>query len=206
MKRGLTLKNIVDAKIPVFDFTGEWFDAFGTPQRTGIWYIFGASGHGKTSFLLMLIRQLSAYGKILFESYEEGERSVSLKEGILRFGLLQVNSRVLVCTDSLKDMETRLKEKRSRPIVIIDSLDVCGLKQPGQVVGLAQRHPNKLFIFTGWAKGLNPAGALGEGVLYLSNQKIFVEGHRASSRGRSIGTVGYLNIWEQEAEKYHKFN
>jgi len=205
MNRGLTIKNIAAAKIPVFEFSGEWFEAFGTPQRTGIWYIYGASGHGKTSFLLMLIKQLSSFGRVLFESYEEGDRSLSLQEGIKRLGLLGVNNRVLVCLDKQKELNERLSKKGSQNIVVIDSIDMSEIRRIEQVVKLTNEHPGKLFVFTGWAEGKDPKKNIGKDVLFMANQKIFVEGYRAFSRGRSFGQKGYLDVWKEEAIKYHEF-
>ena len=205
VKGELTLKNIIDAKIPVFDFTGEWFEAFGKPQRNGVWFIFGNSGHGKTSFILMLIKQLVNFSNVLFVSYEEGDKSVPLQDGIKRFGLLEANNKVSVCTKNKGELEERLNNKRSPDVVIIDSLDASEFKRVEQVVALRNSFKNKLFIFTGWAKGKEPARRIGEDVLFMANQKIWVEGHRAISRGRSFGERGYLTIWDKEASKYWEY-
>ena len=201
------MRNIVDSKIPVFDFTGEWFEAFGKPQRTGIWYVYGNSGHGKTSFVLMLIKQLSAFGNILFVSLEEGSASTALQDGINRFGLLEANSRVIVCSKRMSEVKERLGFRKSPDIVIIDSLDASELKRVAQVVELTNCFKNKLFVFTGWAKGKAPAPAkrIGEDVLFLANQKILVEGYRAISRGRSIGERGFLTVWDKGAGEYWAF-
>ena len=204
-KGELTLKNVVDTKIPVFDFTGEWYDAFGKPQRNGVWFIYGNSGHGKTSFLLMLIKQLANFDNIIFVPYEEGNVSVALQNGINRLGLLEANKKVLVCTHSLEELEKRLSKRKSPEIVIIDSLDVSEIKRIKQVSELKNRFKNKTFIFTGWAAGKDPASKIGKDVLYLANQKIFVEGYRAISRGRSFGERGYLTIWEKKATEYWEF-
>jgi len=205
IKGELTLKNIVDTKIPVFNFTGEWLEAFGKPQRNGVWFIYGSSGHGKTSFTLMLIKLLASFGNILFVSYEEGSASVPLQEGINRFGLLEANNKVIVCTHKTRELTERLSSKKSPDIVIIDSLDLSEFKRIEQVAELKDRFKNKLFVFTGWAKGEVPAKRIGEDVLFLANQKIFVEGHRAISRGRSTGERGYLTIWDKGAAEYWEF-
>lgn len=205
VKGELTLKNIVNAKIPVFDFTGEWYDAFGKPQRNGVWFIYGNSGHGKTTFLLMLMKQLANFGNIMFVPYEEGNVSVSLQKGINRLGLLEANKKVIVCTHNSKDLAERLSKRKSPEIVIIDSLDLSEFKQIKQVADFKNRFKNKTLIFTGWADGKVPANKIGKDVLYLANQKIFVEGYRAISRGRSLGERGYLTIWEEGATEYWKF-
>jgi hypothetical protein len=205
LKRALTLKNIVDSRIPEFEFTGEWLEVFGKPQRTGVWFIYGNSGHGKTSFVLMLIKYLSEFDRLLFVSYEEGEKSISLQQGILRLGLLSVNSQVKVCEDRLEDLTTRLKKRRSPGIVLIDSLQHSDFKSIKHLHGFTGGFPSKLFIIIGQAKGRNPLGQLGKEVLYLANQKIWIEGYRAFNRGRSFGEREYLTIWEHGAEKYWKY-
>ncbi|MDR2148884.1 MAG: ATP-dependent serine protease [Tannerella sp.] len=205
IKGELTLRNIIESKIPVFDFRGEWLEAFGKPQRSGIWYIYGDSGHGKTSFILKLIKELAKFDKILFVSYEEGSASTPLQEGISRFGLLEANRKVSVCTKKGKELTERLDSRKCPNIVIVDSLDVSDFKRSEQVVELKNRYKNKLFIFTGWAKGREPAKRIGEDVLFMANQKIFIEGYRAISRGRSFGERGYLTVWEKGATDYWEF-
>ena len=202
IKRGKTLQNIVDTKIPVFEFDGEWEEAFGQPQTTGIWYVYGDSGNGKTSFILLLIKKLAEYGKVLFVSYEEGDESASLKEGIVRFGLLSADSKVLVVTDTLEDLKTRLLRRRSANIVIIDSLEESEFRNYKQLRKFTNEFPDKLFVFIGQAPRNKPAGQLGENVLFGARQKIQIEGFRAISRGRSFGKVGYLTIWDEKARMY----
>ena len=35
-------------------FTGAWADAFGNPERKGVWFVWVQSGNGKTSFIMQL--------------------------------------------------------------------------------------------------------------------------------------------------------
>lgn len=205
LKRALTLQNIVDAVVKVFDFTGEWRDAFGTPERTGVWYVFGDSGSGKTSFILMLIKCFAEFGRVLFVSYEEGEVSASLQQGIKRLGLLEKKNNVLVTTDSLEELGERLVRRKSPDFVIIDSLEYSEFVSIKQIKAFADRYPDKLFVIIGQATGKKPRTALGESVLFFAKQKIFVEGYRAFSRGRSLGETGYLTIWEKGADDYWEY-
>ena len=203
IRRALTLQNIVDAKIPKFPFTGEWYNAFGNPQSTGIWYIYGESGSGKTTFVLNLMKCLAQYTSgILLESHEEGEISVSLQDGIKRFGLLEIKKKIFVVDESLTDMIERLSAQKSPEVVLIDSVEHSEFRDAGQVIELRRKFPNKLFIFIGQASGLNPRSKLGESILFIANQKIWVEGYRAISRGRSFGPEKHLTLWDVEADKY----
>lgn len=202
MKRVLTLRNIMEAKVEVFPFTGEWESAFGHPQRDGAWYIFGNSGHGKTSFIMQLIKELAAYGRVLFVSLEEGEVSSALQKTIARLGMLTVNDKVGVINESREDLEKRLKMRRSADIVIIDSLEYTDFRDIREVVRFTRQFPGKLFVFIDQADGKKPASKLGHDVLHFANQKIWVEGYRAISRGRSFGELGYYTIWEKGAQEY----
>jgi hypothetical protein len=153
---------------------------------------------------MQLIKKLAEYDKILYESYEEGV-SESLKKSIKRLGLLQVNKNVIVSTDTLADLKERLAVRKSPKIIIIDSLDVSEFTTLKQINDLTKKYSQKLFIFTGWANGKMPAKKLSNSVLFIANQKIFIEGFRAFSRGRSFGEKDYYTIWREGADKYWNF-
>lgn len=204
MKRAITIQNLLDAKIPTFDFDGEWYEAFGNPQSTGLWLIYAASGHGKTSFMMELIKKLAESGKVLYESYEEG-LSENLRQTVRRIGLLKTKNRVQIAIDNTDDLHNRLRKSRNIRYVIIDSLDMSDFATVKQVNALVERHPSKLFIFTAWAMGKMPAKKLSNSVLFMANQKIYVEGFRAFAKGRSIGSKGYYTIWEEGAGEYWNF-
>jgi hypothetical protein len=205
LKRALTLKNVLDAKVRKFDFTGEWRDAFGTPERTGVWNVFGGSGSGKTSFVLLLMKHLADFGKVLFVSYEEGKYSANIQDGIVRFGMLSTKNNILVCVDSREELEERLARANSPDIIVIDSLELSEFTTIKQVKEFSDRFPRKLFIFVGQAEGDKPRTELGKSVLFFAKQKIYVNGYRAFSRGRSFGAVGHFDIWKSEAERFHEY-
>ena len=121
LKRALTVQNILDKKYKLFDFTGKWFDAFDKPEMTGVWFIWGNSGNGKTSFVIQLIKELANFDKVLLNSREEGTRH-TLKKSLLNFNMSDVgNNRVHFVDEPISDLVTRLKMKKSRRIVVIDS-------------------------------------------------------------------------------------
>jgi len=73
MGRALTVKEVLNKKRQTFPFDGKWADAFGQPERTGVWFIWGRSGNGKTSFVMQLIAELCKYDRVAFDSMEEGD-------------------------------------------------------------------------------------------------------------------------------------
>mgnify|MGYP000320329112 CR=1 FL=1 len=41
--------------------TGAWAEAFGEPERIGVWFIWGNSGNGKSSFVMQLCKELAKF-------------------------------------------------------------------------------------------------------------------------------------------------
>ena len=206
LKRALTLQNVMDADVKTFDFAGEWLDAFGKPQATGVWLVYGGSGSGKTTFVMMLIKYLAAFGRVLFVSYEEGLSSASLKVTIDRLGLMERQNEVLVTIDSVEELDERLRKQRSPDIVVIDSLELSEFNTVRQIKMFADKYPQKLFIYIGQADGDKPRSELGKAVLFLANQKIYVEGYRAFTRGRSQGEKdAFITIWAERGDKYWEY-
>jgi hypothetical protein len=203
LQRLTTFREAAVAKVKCFEFDGQWADAFGQPQSTGVWFIYGNSGQGKTTFVMQLIVKLTQYKRVLFVSYEEGITSASLQETARRTGLTNVKKRAWICVDTLPELEERLGLKRSADVIVIDSLEHSEINKIEQVVELSRKFKNKLFIFVGQADGNLPMGRLGHDVLHFANQKIQVEGYRAVNRGRSMGTTNYWTIWAEQAELYH---
>lgn len=74
LQRALTVDNVLAKKYKLIDFTGEWYEAFDKPEMGGVWFVWGNSGNGKTSFIIQMIKELSKFDKVLVNSREEGTR------------------------------------------------------------------------------------------------------------------------------------
>ena len=93
----------------VYEFEGEWQEAFGQPEQGGVWFIWGKSGNGKTSFVLQLCKQLARYGKVAYDSLEEGS-SLTMQNALVRVGMGDVGSNfVLLCFQVASMLEGYLK-------------------------------------------------------------------------------------------------
>jgi hypothetical protein len=188
-------------RVPRVEWTGEWEAAFGQPQRTGVWYLWGNSGHGKTTFVLMLMKELSEHGRVLYCSYEEGEASLSLQTQMRRIGM-GTAARIGLTTMPMAEVSDYLDQPRSADFVVIDSLEYSGIGDGSELLALSSKHRQKLFVMIGQAEYSTPSTRVGREALYLANQKIWIEGFRAFSRGRSFGERRWMNIWDVEAQKY----
>ena len=200
MKKALSMVDLMRKNREVYAFEGALREAFGQPEQNGVWFIWGRSGNGKTSFVLQLCKELTRYGKVAYDSLEEGD-SLTMQNALMRVGMGDVGRRFILLNESLKELDTRLKRRRSPDIVVVDSFQYAhiDLKQYEEFI---EQHKNKLIIFVSQADGLKPWGRTAQSAMYSASLKIWVEGYRAISKGRYRGNLGYYTIWEEKADEY----
>jgi hypothetical protein len=200
MKKALSMVDLMRKNREVYAFEGALREAFGQPEQNGVWFIWGRSGNGKTSFVLQLCKELTRYGKVAYDSLEEGD-SLTMQNALMRVGMGDVGRRFILLNESLKELDTRLKRRRSPDIVVVDSFQYAhiDLKQYEEFI---DQHKNKLIIFVSQADGLKPWGRTAQSAMYSASLKIWVEGYRAMSKGRYFGNRGYYTIWAERAEEY----
>ena len=180
---------------------GEWYDAFGTPERKGVWLIWGNSANGKTSFALKLCKELCRFGRVAYDSLEEGA-CLSMQEAIRRENMIEVNKRfLLIDNEDMKQLSLRLKRQKSPEFVVIDSFQYAQMKYP-EYIRFKEKHKNKLLIFISHADGKLPNGRAAKSVMYDASLKIYVEGFRAFSKGRFKGPKEYYDIVPEKAIPY----
>lgn len=204
--RALSVADLLGKKYKRFPFEGEWLDAFAMPESKGVWFIWGGSGNGKTSFVIALIKHLSTFCKVAFYSLEEGSAD-TMQLSYIRSGMSEVGKRVLLIPEweNLQELEERMNKRKSPEVYVIDSLKYTRMSYP-DYVGLKERHRDKLIIFIGHAAGTQPDSRTAKSVMYDATLKIWVEGYRAISKGRYIGSNGGIyTIWEDGAAKYWGF-
>ncbi|MFK2465479.1 ATP-binding protein [Bacteroides fragilis] len=197
--KGVT--EILSMKFETLPFEGAWYDAFGTPERRGVWMVWGNTGSGKTSFVMRLCKELCKYGRVVYNSLEEGV-CLTTQNTLRRFGMGEVNRRFLLTCEPLEQLSLRMKRQKSPDFVVIDSFQYTQMTYP-QYIKFKERHRNKLIIFISHACGQNPDGRSAKKVAYDASLKIYVEGMRALSKGRFIGPKGYFDIWPEEAARYY---
>ena len=200
MKKALSMVDLMRKNREVYAFEDALQEAFGQPEQNGVWFIWGRSGNGKTSFVLQLCKELTRYGKVAYDSLEEGD-SLTMQNALMRVGMGDVGRRFILLNESLKELDTRLKRRRSPDIVVVDSFQYAhiDLKQYEEFI---DQHKNKLIIFVSQADGLKPWGRTAQSAMYSASLKIWVEGYRAISKGRYRGNLGYYTIWAEKAEEY----
>lgn len=200
--RAISVNQLLCTNFKTMNFEGEFKASFGTPQISRSWLIWGDSGNGKTRFTLQLAKYLTQFGKVAYNSLEEGA-SLSFKRAIQQTGMVSVAKKFIILKgESMPELRERLTKQKSPNIIIIDSVQYTDLDKRTYKT-LLNDFPTKLFIFISHAEGKDPTGATAKSIKFDADVKIRVEGYKAFSRSRFGGDKPFV-IWEQGAQEYWK--
>lgn len=200
MARTLSAKQVLTIKFDTIRLSGGWDECVGEIETTGIWFIWGNSGNGKTSAVVSLCKELSAFGKVLYNSREEGV-SLTMQNTLRRYGMGELGSRFQLANMSLQELDEKISQQRSPKFVVLDSFQFMGLTYK-DFRAFCEKHKNKMLIFVSRTRGRQPEGRAAVSAMYDASCKIWVEGYKAFSKGRFVGTTGEMTIWDEGAKKY----
>lgn len=200
MARTLSAKQVLTIKFDTIRLGGGWDECVGEIETTGIWFIWGNSGNGKTSAVVSLCKELSAFGKVLYNSREEGV-SLTMQNTLRRYGMGELGSRFQLANMSLQELDEKISQQRSPKFVVLDSFQFMGLTYK-DFRAFCEKHKNKMLIFVSRTRGRQPEGRAAISAMYDASCKIWVEGYKAFSKGRFVGTTGEMTIWDEGAKKY----
>lgn len=203
LKKAISMETLLEKKFDLLPLSKRWREFLGAPECTGSWFVYGESGHGKTSFLMLLAKELARYRRVAYNTLEEGARK-SMQDLVSENNMKEVSSRFVVLDrESMEDLDKRLQRQRSPGVVIIDSAQYAFLTKRSYK-SLVSNHPKKLFIFSSHANGKDPVGAIGRDILFDADIKIRVEGFKAFATSRvkrGIVPTPFV-IWPQGAKDY----
>lgn len=200
MARTLSAKQVLTIKFDTIRLGGGWDECVGEIETTGIWFIWGNSGNGKTSAVVSLCKELSAFGKVLYNSREEGV-SLTMQNTLRRYGMGELGSRFQLANMSLQELDEKISQQRSPKFVVLDSFQFMGLTYK-DFRAFCEKHKNKMLIFVSRTRGRQPEGRAAISAMYDASCKIWIEGYKAFSKGRFVGTTGEMTIWDEGAKKY----
>ncbi|WP_317899459.1 hypothetical protein [Aurantibacillus circumpalustris] len=201
MARALSVSELYAKKRKLLAFEGEWEKHLGQPEPFKTWLIWGDSSNGKTTYVLKLAKYLSQFGKVLYNSMEEGD-SESMKKAFKRVGMEDVRRRVMLLdNEPMNELEERLKKKKAPKIVIIDTVQYSEMTF-SQYKHLKETLPNVLWIYVSHEDGKLPDGKVAKRIRRDAMIKIRVVGFKAFPTSRYGGTEPYI-VWQEGADKYH---
>lgn len=181
---------------------GIWDDCIGEIGRTGVVFFWGNSGNGKTSAVILFCKALCMLGmRGVYLSKEEGV-DLTMQNTLRRFNMAECGRRFQINGDMLlEELDAYLSKPRTADFAVIDSFQYMQMSYR-EYLAFKERHRNKLLIFVSHADGKRPDGRSATKVMYDAALKIWVEGYKAFSKGRFIGTTGELTIYADGAQRY----
>ncbi|MCG9911875.1 MAG: AAA family ATPase [Flavobacteriales bacterium] len=202
-KRALSVSSVLTTKRKLLEFDGRFLEAIGNPEVRGSWIIYGVSGSGKTSFCMQLAKYLTNFGRVAYNSLEEGN-SQSIRMAFERVKMHEVGGKlILLDGEPIEELKQRLRRQRAPRFVFIDSIQYSGLSYD-QYRELINEFKNTLFILISHAERKQPSGAVAKSIKFDAFVKIRVEGYIAYPMSRYGGGSPYI-VWDQKAHDYYPF-
>lgn len=200
MKRAYSVQNVLDAKFNTLPFEGRWLDAVGRPELTGTMFIYGDTKNGKTTFAMQLSKYIANFGRVAYNSVEEGLR-LSFQMAMERTQMHEVATRwVLLEKEDVPQMIRRLQKPKSPDVIFIDSVQFLEMRF-AQYKKLKAMFPNKMFVYISHVEGSKPEGGVAKKIWRDAAVSFRIEGYRAHPTGR-YGGGATIDIWEEGAAKY----
>ena len=202
MLRAISNRNFLDTRFEAAAFDGPWLESFGRPSISGAWIIYGPSGSGKTTFTLMLAKYLTAYGRVAYNSLEQGNCS-SLQIAWRRVDMQEAGSNIVLLDKvPYKELREYLRGRKSPKVVILDSVQyLMGFKKSDHMA-LKKEFPDKLFIYISHELNNEPDGSVARSIKFDADIKIRTAGYKAFVTSRFASKTSDFVIWEEGAKQY----
>ncbi|WP_417289643.1 hypothetical protein [Corallibacter sp.] len=200
LKKVLTVANVQNQTVSRLKWVGKWLEAFGNPQDRGIWFVWGVSGSGKSSFLMQLAKVLALLGfKVFFNLCEEEPDDTDYIDRTELFNMNEVKSNFFTQSYTYSELMEYLKKRNPPKVVIIDSIkDITTSWDEYLALKKFITEKNMICIIAGQAEGKNPRSEFEKSIRFNAKMKFFVDGFLASCQGRTIGANGGRFIVYQE--------
>ncbi len=198
--KALTVANILNQKTQRIEFKEKWYDAFKEPQNKGVWFVWGGSGSGKSTFVMKLCKELALLGfKVFLNILEEETDDTDFIDRVNLNEMQEVEGSFLARSYEFNEMVQYLKRKNSPKVVVIDSATYF-FESFEQYKQFKRMFKDKIIIITGHANGKNPRTSLEETIMFDAKMKLFVNGYLVLNRGRT-NAGGRFIIWESGYKK-----
>jgi len=205
INRAYSVSNVLSKKFNPLDFSGEWEASLGKPDKAFSAIIWGGTTNGKTEAALKFAKYLTNFGKVAYDSLEQG-LSATIQQALIRNHMDTLgNSFMLLDREPFDDLIIRMSKPKSPDFLFIDSVQYTRITkaQYYQLKELMLKK-GKGIIWISQAKGSLPKGALADDIMFDVDLKLWVEGFKLFPDGRLNGGGEPFVIWAQKAAKYWK--
>lgn len=194
-KRSVGISDLINRSFVTYPFEGEWLESFGEVERNFRMLVYGDSGNGKTEFVVQLAKYLAGFGKVYYNSFEQGV-SKSLQDAFIRNNMMEVSGKLVIGDkDNFDDLVKKMGSRNSPKFCIIDSLDYMELSAD-QYKLLVEKFPHKSFVIICWSAGKKPKLQAAKDIEYMVDVKVRVHEYKAFPRSRFGGNIPFV-IWKE---------
>jgi hypothetical protein len=205
INRAYSVSNVLSKKFNPLDFSGEWEETLGKPDKAFSAIIWGGTTNGKTEAAMKLAKYLTNFGKVAYDSLEQGLSSTIQKALIRNHMETCGNSFMLLDREPFDDLIIRMSKPKAPDFLFVDSVQYTRINkaQYYQLKELMLKK-GKGIIWISQAKGSLPKGALADDIMFDVELKLWVEGFKLFPDGRLNGGGEPFVIWAQRAARYWK--
>ncbi|WP_264522172.1 hypothetical protein [Flavobacterium sp. N1994] len=203
--RAYSISNVLTKKFHPLEFEGEWEDTLGKPDKAFSAILYGGTSNGKTEAGVMIGKYLSNFGKVDYNSLEQG-LSATIKDALIRNHMESCkNNFRLLDRMPFDELIKRFSKPKSADFLIVDSVQYLRITK-AQYYQLKELmlSKGKGIIWVSQAKGKLPKGALADDIMFDVDLKLWVEGFKIFPEGRLNGGGEPFIIWPEKAAKYWK--
>ncbi|MCK8143168.1 hypothetical protein MW871_14860 [Flavobacterium sp. I-SCBP12n] len=203
INRAYSVSNVLSKKFNELEFSGEMEASLGKPDKAFSAIIWGGTTNGKTEFAIQFARYLTNFGKVAYNSLEQGV-SATMQKALERNHMESCgNSFVLLDREPFEDLIIRMSKPKAPDFLLIDSVQYTRITK-GQYYQLKELmlKKGKGIIWISQAKGKLPKGALADDIMFDVDLKLWVEGFKMFPDGRLNGGGEPFVIWAKRAAKY----
>lgn len=205
INRAYSVSNVLSKKFDLLEFENEWLASLGKPDKAFNCTLWGNRTNGKTAFAIAWGKYLTKFGRVAYNSLEEG-LSHTVKMAIARNHMEGLDhSFTLLDKEPFMDMWQRMLKPKSPQFIFIDSIQTAKVSKAQAFEFIDQmKEKKKSVIWVSQAKGIEPKGSLADDIAYISDLKLWVEGFTMFPDGRLNGGGEPYIIEPVRAAKYWK--
>lgn len=191
LKKVLTVANVQNQSVTRLDWVGEFLNAFGRPQNRGLWFVWGGSGSGKSSFVMQLAKALAQLFSVLYNLLEEEPDDSDYIDRTIQFNMQDVKDNFHTANyNTIEQLDVYCEKRNSAKVIIIDSIVYLTKDWDAWFAFKKKWEKKKILIVVGHAKGKNPKTEFEDKIMFDAKMKIFITGYLAICKGRTIGKNG----------------
>lgn len=199
LPQAISIKRLYTMKFEHYDFTGEWLEYFGRPEKYKLWFIMAHVNSGKTHGVAMIAKYFSEFAQVLYVAYEEGVGE-SLRGALRRIGVTTRTRISIIDREPLSDLSLRLKKHKSAEVVIIDTIQHADTDRREFMLFL-KAFPKKQFIVISHMEGKLPEGRLAKFCHQYAFVKGTIRGFKMFISSR-FGGGKPMVIWQDGADSF----